>query len=100
MFTGLLLSTQILNKDKNILETYEKEIIDTFNNLKNIQRDVPIAHFDLIKNWTILIGTDNETGNTISTMQRMSIILFMAEMFFDDLEWEEIIDAYRNKQII
>lgn len=50
MFTGLLLSTQILNKDKNILETYEKEIIDTFNNLKNIQRDVPIAHFDLIKN--------------------------------------------------
>ena len=99
MFIGLLLNTQYSNPTKNVLETYEQEIIDTFENLKDIQKEVPIYEPDLMRNWTVLIATDNETGNTISTMQRMSIILFMVETIFHDLDWQEIIDAYRNKHI-
>lgn len=99
IFTKLLLNTQYSNPVKDVLNGYEEEIVNTFEGLKKVQKEAPIEQFDLIKNWTVLIGTDNETGNTITTMQRMTIILFISETLFWDLEWEEIIYAYKNKQI-
>lgn len=103
MFVSLLIRTEQINlakKEKSSLDEYEKEIINTFETLKQIQKESPIDEFDLIKNWTLLIGTDNETGNNIATMQRMSIMLFMSEILFWDLKWEEIVDVYTNKHTV
>jgi hypothetical protein len=86
-----------LRLGESIIDSYEKEVQDVLTNLIENQEKGLEDPMDLVNNWILIIGAAHETEYTISTSNRFAIAIFIAMMLFEDITWEEITNAYRQK---
>jgi len=86
-----------LRLGESIIDSYEKEVQDVLTNLIENQEKELEDPMDLVNNWILIIGAAHETEYTISTSNRFAIAIFIAMMLFEDITWEELTNAYRQK---
>jgi hypothetical protein len=99
-FTSLLIKTEDLNlmKNENSIASFEEELQKIYEILSAEKQDIDKAK--LVSNWIVLIGTDNETGHTTATTQRMGILTYLMSLVLTDFTWESVELAFMKEFIL
>jgi hypothetical protein len=81
---------------ESIAAAYEKDVKQVYEDLQFIVAEEKdrIAH---VRNLILIVGTDNETESITSSIHRFAISIFIVELLFEGITWEEIVEAYKLK---
>ena len=95
MFNSIIITAEKSNLAKNKeMPNYELELNSIIEALIKTNEEHPVERETLIKNWIILIGTDNETQQTLSTIQRMAIAIYLLYLIAPEAFWEDLEKTY------
>jgi hypothetical protein len=88
----------LLKYNKEIISVVEKNIQEMLEGIIADEDAYGITPSEKVNTMIILIGTDNEMAeNTIDTVGRFTLALYLATLIFEGITWEEITDAYKAK---
>ena len=82
-----------------IIDSIEDEINEVIGHLEKFKKSSDAQMEDIVNDLILYIGTDNEI-EPILTVERFSIAIFIVSILFDDITWEEISNAYKEKSKI
>ena len=81
----------------------DESIVDAFQgDLQKLHAALVLNSFEQEKRFVInglisLIGTESETERATSTIGRFAIAIYIAQLLFEGITWEELTEAYRKK---
>lgn len=88
----------VVEEGINIIEAFETDLNSIYLSLDQGYSDRD--SIEVINNFIMLIGVDNESGKVIGTVHRFSIAILITKLLFKGITWEEIINAYKEKSRI
>lgn len=89
----------IFNNEREIIEDVESDINSILESLENFQKESDSDVNSVINDLSKYIGTDNEI-EPILTIERFAIAIFITSILFENITWEELTEAYREKSKI
>jgi hypothetical protein len=81
---------------ESIVEAYERDVKQVYEDLQFVKSEGQDA-IEHARNLILIIGTDNETESITSSIHRFAISIYIVELLFEDITWEEIVEAYKAK---
>lgn len=88
-----------LSDPKISIEEMEQQISQTIAHYHNFLEEKGSGTLDRVKTLSILFGAENELEDAVSTttLDRISIAIYIAWLLFEDATWDDITDAYKLK---
>lgn len=87
--------------EEGFSKSIEDEVNRIYESFKENLRDLKeeFSNQELVRDIILYIGTDNETEGVFTT-ERFALAIFIAKLLYEDITWEELADAYREKSRI
>lgn len=92
-------NASILRDEGEIIEAVERDLNDIFRNLESNMEENDISDATIINDLMLYVGTDNEVQGVL-TVERFAIAIFIISLLFKDLEWKDLVDAYKKKSSV
>lgn len=89
----------LLQEKGEVITGIEEEMNEIFTSLNRMLSETDQDRTDIINDLMIYIGSDNEIQSVL-TIERFTIAIFIATVLFYDITWEEMTDAYLKKSSV
>ena len=92
---------RILNETEyDFISKIETELNNILETLKQyVEKRDDMVKEELLMDFCKYVGTDNES-ESVPTVERFTIAIFMATVLFNDITWEDMTEAYKRKSKI
>ena len=88
-------------KGIEIIDTFEIEMNDFLNTLRKWREESGMEdNKSAIIEMITFVASSNELGQDIVTIQRFTIAVFLAELLFEGITWDEMVEAFRKKSMV
>ena len=84
----------------SIIDKVEKEIQHYLGVLDGFRTDTDLTVNEIVTDLITYIVTDNESENSIFTVERFAVAIFIGITLFPGITWEEITKAYKEKSAV
>lgn len=86
----------LLREEVEVISKIEEQLNEVYENLLVNLKDKSFDREDVINDLILYIGTDNEIEG-ITTVERFAIAIFIATLLFDEITWDALTEAYKEK---
>lgn len=88
-------------KSEDFIYAIEDELNDFLDGVfKWKEKTYPEDNKGAIVEMITFLGSSNETGEEILTIQRFGIAIFLSMLLFDGITWEEMTEAFSKKSMV